>query len=198
MLEGEGFFTVAHDKTKRFIVKAGNLEIIALGTQFNVKDYSSDKTIETSLVEGSVQIQKQQTEKDSKANVLAILKPNQRLIFYKKKKEVVGSIEPSNMVLEEGVDLNALISWKENRWIIKSEKLGDLASQLERKYNVVVNFEDNKIKQFHFSGTFQNESIEQVLTAISYSSPVTYQIRGRNISLKINKDMTGRYKSLMN
>lgn len=200
VLEGEGYFTVAHDKTRKFIVKAGKLEIIALGTQFNVKAYNTEKTIETTLVEGSVQIQRELTgkENDPKSNIIAILKPNQRLIIYKNEDWVKNISTSTNILLEKGIDLHALISWKENRWIIKSETLGDLASQIERKYNVVVNFEDNHIKQFHFSGTFQNESIEQVLTAISFSSPVAFVIKGRNISLKINKEMSGRYKNLTN
>jgi transmembrane sensor len=200
ILDGEGYFTVAHDKTRKFIVKAGKMEIIALGTQFNVKAYNTEKTIETTLVEGSVQIQRELTGKgnDPKSNIIAILKPNQRLIIYKNEDYLKNLTTPANILLEQGIDLRALISWKENRWIIKSQTLGDLASQIERKYNVVVNFEDNHIKQFHFSGTFQNESIEQVLTAISFSSPVAFNIKGRNISLKINKDMSGRYKSLLN
>ena len=200
LLEGEGYFSVAKDKTRQFIVKAGKLDIIALGTQFNVKAYYTEKTIETTLIEGSVKIESQlmNTEKNGKSNVIAILKPNQRLIFYKNMDSGNSSKTPVNILLEEGIDLHSVTSWKENRWIIKSEMLGDLAVQLERKYNVVFKFDDNRIKQFHFSGTFQDESIEQVLKAISFSSPVSFDIKGRNIHLKINKDMSERYKYRMN
>jgi len=197
-LEGEGYFTVAKDKTRKFIVKAGKLEIIALGTQFNIKAYNSEKTIETTLVEGSVKIESQQlnTEKDGKSNIIAILKPNQRLIYYKNKDSENIADTSLNILLEEGIDLHSAISWKENRWVIKSEMLGDLAVQLERKYNVVFKFDDNRIKQFHFSGTFLDESIEQVLKAISFSSPVSFTFSGRIVNLRINNAINGKYKNL--
>ena len=56
-LEGEGYFKVAKDTKRPFIVKTSHLNVMALGTAFNVKAYSDDKTIETTLVEGSVKIE---------------------------------------------------------------------------------------------------------------------------------------------
>ena len=40
-----------------FTVKTSHLNVMAFGTAFNVKAYSDDKTIETTLVEGSVKIE---------------------------------------------------------------------------------------------------------------------------------------------
>ena len=56
-LEGEGYFKVAKDSKRPFTVKTSHLNVRALGTAFNVKAYSDDKTIETTLVEGSVKIE---------------------------------------------------------------------------------------------------------------------------------------------
>ena len=61
-LQGEGYFTVAKNREKSFIVRAGSLVIKALGTQFNVKAYPTENTIETALVEGKVKIERIKTD----------------------------------------------------------------------------------------------------------------------------------------
>ena len=48
-LSGEGYFEVAKDTTSRFIVKAGEMEVEALGTTFNVKAYQEDRELTTTL-----------------------------------------------------------------------------------------------------------------------------------------------------
>ncbi len=40
-----------------------------------------------------------------------------------------------------------------------------LKEKLERWYNVQLIFKDEKVKQYGFTGTFRDESIEQVLKA---------------------------------
>ncbi|MCD8176019.1 MAG: FecR domain-containing protein [Tannerellaceae bacterium] len=55
-LTGEGYFQVAKDKAKPFIVSGGPLNIQALGTEFNVYAYPRAEYFSTSLVEGSIAI----------------------------------------------------------------------------------------------------------------------------------------------
>ena len=79
-LEGEGYFKVAKDRIKPFIVKTTYLTVTALGTEFNVKAYSVDKTIETTLVNGSVKIE---PISNTGSGEITILQPNQKLTYYK-------------------------------------------------------------------------------------------------------------------
>lgn len=55
-LIGEAFFEVAKNKEKPFIVNANGMEVKVLGTSFNVSCYTADKTISTTLIEGSVSV----------------------------------------------------------------------------------------------------------------------------------------------
>jgi transmembrane sensor len=58
MLTGEGYFNVVHNPDQPFIVKTGKLNIIALGTEFNVQSYPDSPVISTTLVNGKVAIEK--------------------------------------------------------------------------------------------------------------------------------------------
>ena len=55
-LMGEASFKVAHDKKHPFIVKTNDMQVTALGTEFNVSAYPDDHNVESTLIEGSVKV----------------------------------------------------------------------------------------------------------------------------------------------
>lgn len=57
-IEGEVYFDVQKDKKRPFLVHADQTVITVLGTQFNVSAYPEEQRIQTTLIEGSVRLQK--------------------------------------------------------------------------------------------------------------------------------------------
>ena len=55
-LEGEAYFEVTHDRQKPFKVKVGDLFVNVLGTKFNIMAYSDEPSVQTTLVNGSVEL----------------------------------------------------------------------------------------------------------------------------------------------
>ena len=213
-LEGEGYFKVAEDAERPFIVKTSSLNVIALGTEFNVKAYSDDKTIETTLVKGSIKIEPL-TDK-SKGEEM-VLKPNQRVTFYKEDSKMVdetaGPNEKTenegqllqaqktvaiNRLVKENVNAESIVSWKENRWIFEKQSLSQIAVELERRYDVQINFESERLKTFRFTGTIITEPIEQVLEVMSISAPIKFKLKGRIVTLSENKNLEELNKRLYN
>jgi transmembrane sensor len=213
-LEGEGYFKVAKDTSRPFIVKTSYLNIMALGTAFNVKAYSDDKTIETTLVEGSVKIEG--TNENIRTEVL-VLKPNQKLTFYKEDSTMVDETaslkvetESNNKPLQvqksltiprlvkENVDVDPVISWKENRWIFEKERLSQIAVELERKFDIQIYFDSERLKTVRFTGIILAEPIEQVLEVMSHSAPINFKLKGRVVTLSENKNFEKLNKSLYN
>src|SRR6185312_193071 len=80
-LEGEAFFDVTKDAKHPFIVHTSNIDIRVLGTLFNVKSYEQDPTIETTLLRGSIEV----FNKNDASAPKVILKPNEKMIYRKKK-----------------------------------------------------------------------------------------------------------------
>ena len=55
--QGEGFFDVAKDKDVPFVIcMADSLRLRVHGTSFNLKAYADEETVETSLVEGCIEL----------------------------------------------------------------------------------------------------------------------------------------------
>lgn len=58
-LSGKGFFDVAHEATKPFVVYSRGISTMALGTAFTVNAYGSMKKIQIDLIRGKVRIRKE-------------------------------------------------------------------------------------------------------------------------------------------
>lgn len=206
-LEGEAYFIVARDQEKPFIVKTPYLNVTAVGTEFNVKAYPGDETIETTLVEGSIRVEPTEGKKGA-----TILEPNQKLTYFKNdhKKDTSnlnGNIAreenlqvepPKSVFVEQNIDVVPEISWKEHRWIFQQKNLSDIAIELERRYNVEIVIESERLKNFRFTGTITEEPIEQVLEVMSISAPIGFSLRGRVVTLWENKNFEEINKNLYN
>jgi transmembrane sensor len=199
-LEGEGYFQVVAHPQHPFIVKTSLISVKALGTEFNIKTYPGEKTIETTLVKGKVEVEFNDKATGSRS---VVLKPDQKLtINYDDQKlieeETVAEeiqevkIKPKSLKILNNiqtlapadVDVIPIISWKEKRWIIEDESLAQLAVELERRYDVLIVFNSEKLKNLRFSGTLLDEPLEQVLKVIGMTSPVNYQLEGKRVVLK--------------
>jgi len=74
-LVGEAIFNVAHDKARPFIVQSSDMKIEALGTIFNVSNYSENNYTSTTLIDGSIKVSNPQGENET-------IKPGYEVKFF--------------------------------------------------------------------------------------------------------------------
>jgi ferric-dicitrate binding protein FerR (iron transport regulator) len=206
-LIGEGYFKVAKNKNLPFVVHAGNLDVKALGTEFNVKAYPEDAKIEAILIHGSIQVSKTAEQKGKPL----VLLPKQSLVYNKTLDRFELNISPdkdnhlkenstsdqsiSNLVISNtNIDPIIYTSWKEPSWKIYKLTLSELAVELERKYDVNIQFGNDALKKITFTGTLPDISLEQVLAAIRLISPIEYKITGKQVKLTENENLIPEYK----
>lgn len=205
-LEGEAYFKVAKNQVLPFVVDAFGFEVKAIGTEFNVKAYKDDATIETTMVEGKVTLL--HATEDILSEVY--LTPNQKATFYKQKEsltiEVIRKIEEKKeeykyipedrLVIIPRMDPRSIISWKENQLIIEGERLDDLAEVLSRKYNYNFEFISDDVKKSRFTGTLKDETLQQVMDVIKISSPIDYTIVGKTVIIQRNDKRVPEFEKL--
>jgi len=186
-LEGEAYFDVVHAKNHPFYVKTSDIRIKVLGTKFNVKSYPDDKTIETTLLSGLVEIETLSPEAGEGRKL--ILKPNQKATFRKNtgsfpvKKNVVEQQAPlriKEIGIFEDIDTTPITSWKDSRLIFINEPFESLLVKLERWYDVKITLKDSALMKLSYTGKFENETVEQAFNAIKVATP--------NIDFKMNKN----------
>jgi ferric-dicitrate binding protein FerR (iron transport regulator) len=170
-LVGEAFFMVKKNPEKPFIVYAGNTQITALGTSFNVEAYEGDDEVNVSLEQGLVMVRKQnQLEKSG-----VLLHPGDMAIV------------PShgNEILVSSLDPISAFAWKDGDIIFKNAQFDEVIHKLERWYGVKFHYNEKPANNWRFTGTFHNEYLENILEAISFGERIDYEINGKYVQLKI-------------
>ncbi len=185
-LIGEGYFKVTKMKVP-FIVHTTGLAIKALGTEFNVKAYPDEKVTEAILVHGSIAVDKmvKNDEKYSVDETSVVLVSGQKVVYHRSTSASSDSFLSGKMEVSNINPLSA-ISWKEKCWIIEKEELQSLIIKLERKYDVKIIITSKDLKKFKFTGVLKNESIEQVLKALSLSAPIKFRFIKGTVYLSDN------------
>jgi ferric-dicitrate binding protein FerR (iron transport regulator) len=183
-LTGEGFFEVTKNAKKPFLVHTARLVVKVLGTVFNVKAYNNDKTVETTLLKGKVQVElKNNPEKK------IILLPNEKLIVVNNREP--QSVKPKESKIEYQVtalpdvkpDEVKETAWVDNRILFTNELFEDVAAQIERKYNVQVVFEDQSLRTEQISGLLDKESLQEALGIIEMTTPFKFRVDGQTVYL---------------
>lgn len=199
-IEGEAFFQVQSDAERPFIVVASELRIKAVGTAFNVKSYPDEQTIEATLVEGKVLIERN-ISRPQRGGSIDLL-PNQKVIYNKedhqaRKVNLVEKIEKAlgneaissatKLKMSESIEsTEENTSWKDNRLVFRSERFDDLARRMERWYNVSITIKTESLKRKSFNGVFEKESVEQALEALKLAARFDYTIKENHITITAN------------
>jgi len=176
-LNGEAYFEVARNEEIPLVVSAKQMKVEVLGTKFNVRAYSSEPEIVTTLVEGCV--------KATAGGREMLMKPAEEISYNVKSGEMRKYDAPNKN------HLNHLIPWRDNELFFNGNNLKEIGAILERMYNVNVIFEDETITKYTYTGLVRNSSLSNVLDLITATSPVESQMYFNTI--KFSKRRTGRH-----
>lgn len=175
-LIGEAYFDVEKNGKTPFFVHTDDIDIKVLGTRFNVKSYTEEELVETTLEEGSISINKKGSDQILK------LQPKEKAIFVKNI-EKMPTKAAERFVVVEDIDTEIYTCWRNKKLVFKREKLSTLAIKMERWYNVQISVGNKKLADEMVTGKFENESVEQALQALQISMPFKYQINKNQITI---------------
>lgn len=168
LIQGEAYFEVKSDEARPFVVRAGNLQVIATGTAFDIEIYDDSPYEKVSLIHGTV---------DVVVNNRKIrLKPSDMFVYNKKD-------ENSKIVKS---DPYVQTSWKDGILVFRDTPIDAVVEKLERYYNVDIIIESRELKNYTFTATISSETIEQVLNLLKIAAPIQY--RKEDISNDIEKE----------
>lgn len=162
-LEGQAFFDVARNPNKRFVVEAGEVEVAALGTSFEIFRDKENHIVETILLTGIVEVK--YTNPDTGACCNNMLSPNHILTI---------NLETGTTCVKSK-NANEYSAWRNYDGLnFMNEKLSAIIPRLEYWYGVKIRCESEKILEERFSFKVRNESLERILENISHTSSVKF------------------------
>ncbi len=193
-LVGEAYFDVVKNAAKPFIIHTAKMDIKVLGTAFNVKSYPGDRTTETSLIHGSVEV----TLNDRLEKIM--MKPNEKLIINNddsKTLPVNNMVNPqklSTAATKPIIELSHLTrypsdnsvvetGWINNKLIFTNETLEEIATKMERWYGVTIHIKNENLKKELLTGSFEKETLPQALKALQFTTRFNYKIEKDAITI---------------
>jgi transmembrane sensor len=160
LLAGQAFFQVAKDKSRPFTVTAGDRQVIALGTQFDVRVQSQG--IRVALLEGRVTVRAVPSSTAGGGGAPFILNPGQLLFADKDTGRV--TIQPS--------DIAGLLSWRDGRARFEETPLADAVAEMNRYTATPIRIADPRIANLRISGAFRVEQSGSFVSSITAVFPV--------------------------
>jgi transmembrane sensor len=171
-LDGEAYFKVSKNKHKPFVVSTKYAQIKVLGTVFNLKAYSGENKVETTLEEGSVEF----SLKGSATKPIE-LKPGEQVVFnVSEKKLTIGKVE---------IYLNT--AWKDGKFVFKDADLQTIINELEKLYDVRIHLQNDSLLHLRFRGMFEYEqNIFSALETLERTTNMKYRERTRYLAAITN------------
>jgi len=151
-LDGEAFFEVKHMDTHPFRIFSGGVTTTVLGTSFNVRAYAGENQVEVTVETGKVGL----APADEKKSPI-VLPAGTSGIFDKKTQEV--------QVAQQKIP-NA-VAWKNRTLYFDDTLMKDIIETLERYFEVDINVSNDLIYNCHYSVSFEQPNLEEVLKILS-------------------------------
>ena len=170
ILKGEAFFDVAEDKDHPFIVKTQAVNIVVLGTAFNLKSYEGDPTIETTLIRGKVVIENNKGRLREKVE----LKPNQKAVF----SHATESITLVDVKVKEPT------TWNNGSLEFDGDLLYDVIKSLERWYGVTIHVQDKSNMSCQLTARIDKESLGETLEILKSLTGIRYSVVDKDVFIE--------------
>lgn len=161
-LTGEAYFKVQRDPYRPFIVISGNTNTRALGTEFSIKAYPDEETIDIALTEGEILVKVKSTSLHREFH----LGPGEG-VFYDKR---------ANSARKGIFDPMKSIVWKDGTLYFDREGFDEVIKALSRWYGVEFTVRNYNGEQWHYSGEFSNEYLDVVLQSMAYAKHFDFEI----------------------
>lgn len=162
-VQGEVYFAVAKDATRPFQVRVNDGPVIdVLGTEFNVNAYTDEPSINTTLVQGKVNVH-------LGAASAVVLQPGQQ-----------ARVADGRLDMLPGVDVEQITAWKNGVFNFEGVDVPGVMRQLSRWYDIAVVYA-GAIPQRRFGGEIQRGlQLKQVLVVLEKVG-IKYKIEGRQL-----------------
>ncbi len=161
-LLGEAYFEVAHNKDKPFHVKVGAMDVRVLGTHFNVTAYPDERIVQTTLLEGSVEVADGRSVKKIVPGQMVLYKPS------------AGQMEIMD------ADTAEAVAWKNGLFYFHNEDMVSVMNKISRWYDIDVVYK-GEIPHRDFGGkVYRNYNLSDVL-AVLRASHIHFSIEGKTL-----------------
>lgn len=169
--KGQALFEVAKDAARPFIVSAGDRQVTALGTAFDVR--LTNEMFEVTLIEGRVSVEPQAVAKQGQGTRVEPVRrtelvPGQQLIAAAEKAPIVRA-----------ADIKRAVSWRNGQVIFENDALGQVIGEMNRYTRSQIVLEDKQLEGLRVSGAFDTGQTGVFIDALITYFPIVVKERNQ-------------------
>jgi len=167
-LSGEGFFEVAHNKEKPFVVHANHAVVEVLGTEFNIRAWQPEQRVTVAVAEGRVSLGTEGTTPQA----------------VELNKGQMSSLPPNGPpAAARSIDIAQHLGWMQHEAFFENAPLHEILYQLERWHDVQFHLDDDAIAAEQLTLQIRTRSLEDALELICALTGLEYQRTDDSIRL---------------
>jgi ferric-dicitrate binding protein FerR (iron transport regulator) len=154
-IKGEVYFEVAKNENMPFHVKANNITVDVLGTNFNIMAYEDEPAIKTTLITGAIKVNGH------------LLKPGQQAV---------------NERITDNADIEEVVAWKNGLFEFNQQPIVSIMQQISRWYDVDIQYQ-GAIKSKTFTGQISRYAdITTVLKMMELTGGIHFKVSDRTVT----------------
>lgn len=172
-LTGEAWFKVQADKEHPFVIQHGESRTEVLGTEFDIRAYQDEPTVQVAVSEGTVRLSAESTTVSE-----VVLTKGEVGEFSR------GNAKKSKIKAQ---DLN-LDSWRTGNLIFEETPFLTVVEALERHYEIQITLEKSPTaNKCFYTGSLEKLPVEEAIELVSLAFNADFTIQGSEITiLRVN------------
>jgi transmembrane sensor len=170
--KGEAHFQVAHDRSRPFLVHAGDAVVRAVGTEFEVR-LRSDQHVDVLVNEGRVEVQA------APVALLPIAESQGRGAVVATVRALSAGQELSTASADYAVmpisaaQLSSQLAWREGAIVFDGEPLSEAIAQIERYTDARIIITDARTGALPVGGRFRTDDVQGFFDGLQAALPVS-------------------------
>nr|NUR38192.1 DUF4880 domain-containing protein [Sphingomonas sp.] len=170
LVAGQVLFKVAHDTARPFVVAAANHEVVAVGTEFEVR--LDGEKVRVALLQGRVRVEPIKAHDNAKADGdVAFMTPGEQLVA----SSAGLMVKPANV--------GELVSWQQGRVRFDNARLADAVAEMNRYSRTRIVIDDPSAGDIRITGAFRTGQSYSFAQTVSEAFPIQVEQNGETIRL---------------
>jgi ferric-dicitrate binding protein FerR (iron transport regulator) len=166
-LTGEAYFDIHHDARKPFIVHAGHITTVVLGTAFDIRAFPGQENVVVTVSRGKVRV-------ENGSRTLGVLRCNEQITVNSK----------AGHPVKQTANTAEVMRWKAEDILFDDEPVSAVAAALEKRFGVSIRLENSDLGNCRVTASFlHHETAEDIIRVVSGITHMQYRADSANTIL---------------
>jgi len=170
--KGEAHFQVAHDRSRPFLVHAGDAVVRAVGTQFEVR-LRNDQHVDVVVNEGRVEVQSAASEPANAAGDHGHVRPRTVVHALSAGQELSPTGNDYTVVPVSTDQLSSALAWRDGAVVFDGQPLADAIAEIGRYTDARIIINDPQVAALRVGGRFRTGDVQEFFDALQSALPVS-------------------------